>query len=79
MTPYKKAILEIVDEWSRAFFSKHREADVEKIAGQLFNKFRVQIENDTEVKIMFMLLKIMMAEGVMIHGARKLENSRSDA
>jgi hypothetical protein len=79
MTAYKKAILEIVDEWSKAFFSKQRDADVEKIASALFSKFKYQVENDDEISVMFMLLKIMMAEGVMLDGTRQLENRRTDA
>jgi hypothetical protein len=79
MTEYKKAILEIVDEWSKAFFSKQRSADIEKVASELFTKFKFQIENQTEVKTMFMLLKLMMSEGVMLDGTRQLENPRSDA
>jgi hypothetical protein len=79
MTGYKKALLEIVDEWSRVFFSKQRDADVEKVASSLFSKFRFQVENESEIKVMFMLLKIMMSEGVMLNGTRQLENPRSDA
>lgn len=79
MTGYKKAVLKIVDEWSKGFFSKPRSADVEEAVGKLFAKFKHQIENQDEVKIMFMLLKIMMSEGVMLNGTRQLENPRSDA
>lgn len=76
---YKKAVLNIIDEWSRAFFSKQRDADVEKVASALFSKFRFQVENESEIKVMFMLLKIMMSEGVMLNGTRQIENPRSDA
>jgi hypothetical protein len=79
MSEYKKAILEIIDKWSKAFFAKQRSADIEKVASELFNKFRFQIENQTDAKTMFMLLKIMMSEGVMLDGARQLENPRTDA
>ena len=79
MTDYKKAILEIVDEWSRAFFSKQRNAEVEKVASALFSKFKYQVENDDEVSVMFMLLKIMMAEGVMLDGTRQIESPGTNA
>lgn len=79
MTGYKKALLEIMDEWSRVFFSKKRDADVEAMASAMFNKFKYQIQNQDEVAIMFMLLKVMMSEGVMMRGTRQLESSRSDA
>lgn len=79
MKEYKKAILQIVDNHSKSFFSKHRDSDIEKVATELFNKFKSQIEKESEIKVMFMLLKVMITEGVMVHGARQIENVRSDA
>lgn len=79
MTGYKKALLEIVDEWSKVFFSKHRNAEQEAYVSSMFNKFKYQIENQDEVKTMFMLLKIMMSEGVMLNGTRTIEGPGSDA
>lgn len=79
MTGYKKAVLEIVDDYSRDFFSKPRSADIEKVASKLFNKFRFEIENQDDVKVMFMLLTVMMSEGVMLDGARQLKYPESDA
>jgi hypothetical protein len=79
MTVYKKAILEIVEDWSQAFFSKKHDEEVEKIALDLFRKFKEQIEEQEELQIVFMLLKIMMVEGVMLDGTRQLENFGTDA
>lgn len=79
MKEYKKAILEIADNWSKSFFSKHHDSDIEKVASELFNKFKIQIEKDSEIKVMFMLLKVMIAEGMIIYGTRQIRNTKSDA
>lgn len=79
MKEYKKAILQIVDNHSKSFFSKHRDSDIEKVATELFNKFKSQIEKESEIKVMFMLLKVMIAEGMIIYGTRQIKNTKSDA
>jgi hypothetical protein len=79
MTGYKKALLEIIDEWNRVFFSKHRDAEEEAYISALFNKFKYQVETQDEVKVMFILLTIMMSEGVMLNGKRTAEGPGSDA
>jgi serine protease inhibitor len=78
MTKYKKVILEILDHISKEYFSVSRTRE-EKFASTLFSKFKYQVENSEDINIMFMLLKIIAAEGVMYNGARELENPRSDA
>jgi serine protease inhibitor len=79
MTKYKKVIFEILDHISKEYFSVSRTSEEEKFASTLFSKFKYQVENSDDINIMFMLLKIIAAEGVMYNGARELENPRSDA
>jgi hypothetical protein len=76
---YKKEVLKITDEWSKAFFSKQRDADIEKFVSSLFNKFRYRVEKDDEVSVMFMLLKIIIAEGAMLNGQREIEKPRRNS
>jgi len=76
---YKKEVLKIVDEWSKTFFSKQRDADIEKFVSSLFNKFRYRVEKDDEVSVMFMLLKIIIAEGAILNGQREIEKPRRNS
>jgi hypothetical protein len=79
MSSYKEIILEILDDISKEYFSKERTEEEESLASMLFSKFKYQIENSEDIKIMFMLLQIMAAEGVMLNGTREFENPRNDA
>lgn len=79
MSKYKEVILEILDDISKEYFSVSRTSEEEEFAAMLLSKFKYQVENADDIKIMFMLLKIIAAEGVMFNGARELENPRSDA
>lgn len=79
MSGYKEAALEMIDLISKKYFSESRSAEEEEFASALFNKFRFQIKEQDDIKTMFMLLKIMVAEGIMLHGTRRLENPKTDA
>jgi hypothetical protein len=79
MTKYKKVILEMLDHISKEYFSVSRTSEEEKFASLLFSKFKYQIENSEDMNVMFMLLKIMAAEGVMINGRTEIESPRIDA
>jgi uncharacterized membrane protein len=79
MSPYKIAALKIINIVSKQYFSKSRTAKEEKFASSLFNKLTTQIKEQEEIKIMFMLLKVMVAEGIMLHGTRRIESNKSDA
>jgi hypothetical protein len=79
MSKYKEIILSILDDISKEYFSILRTSEEEEFASLLFSKFKYQIENSEDLKIMFMLLKIIAAEGVMHNGAREIDNRRSDA
>jgi hypothetical protein len=79
MSKYKETIIEILDDISKEYFSKQRTAEEESFASMLFSKFKYQIKNSTDIKILFMLLQIMAAEGVMLNGTRELEKPRINA
>jgi hypothetical protein len=79
MSKYKEIILSILDDISKEYFSISRTSEEEEFASLLFSKFKYQIENSEDLNIMFMLLKIIAAEGVMQNASKELENPRTDA
>jgi hypothetical protein len=79
MTGYKKSIVKLVNMISEEHFSVERNEEEEKYAAMIFAKFIKAITNDDDVNIMYMLLKVIMVEGVMLNGARRLNNDEADA
>jgi hypothetical protein len=79
MTGYKKSIVKLVNMISEEYFSVERNEEEEKYAAIIFAKFIKAITNDDDVNIMYMLLKVIMVEGVMLNGARRLNNDEADA
>jgi hypothetical protein len=79
MSAYKKAALELLDHLIKKFISKNKTIDFESQAAEVFAKFKYQIKESDEMEIMFILLKIMVVEGVMLNGTRRLNSHKSDA
>jgi hypothetical protein len=76
---YKEAVLKVLDNISQEYFSVSRTSEEEKFASLLFSKFKYQVDNSEDMNIMFMLLKIIAAEGIMINGRTEIESPRIDA
>jgi hypothetical protein len=79
MTNYKKTIIEITNMLSEMYFSVPRDAEEEKHANEIFSKFKYKIKEDADINIMFMLLKVILIEGVMLNGTRSTDNPNTDA
>ena len=79
MSRYKQVIFEMLDHISKEYFSVSRTSEEEKFASLLFSKFKYQVDNSEDMNIMFMLLKIIAAEGIMINGRTEIESPRIDA
>jgi hypothetical protein len=76
---YKEAVLKVLDNISQEYFSVSRTSEEEKFASTLFSKFKYQVENSEDMNVMFMLLKIIAAEGIMINGRTEIEDATIDA
>jgi hypothetical protein len=79
MTNYKKTIISITDTLSKIYFSVPRDAQEENNAAEIFAKFKYKVEKDEDINVMFMLLKVILLEGVMLNGARSIDNPNTDA
>ena len=76
---YKEAVLKVLDNISQEYFSVSRTSEEEKFASLLFSKFKYQVENSEDINVMFMLLKIIAAEGIMINGRTEIEDATINA
>jgi hypothetical protein len=79
MTDYKKELLELLDDITKKFYLKPRSKEFEETSFKLIEKIKKQIIEQDQERIMFMLLKIIASEGVMINGARRINNTGRDA
>jgi hypothetical protein len=79
MTDYKKALLELLDDITKKFYSKPRSKEFEETSFKLIEKIKKQIIEQDQERIMFMLLKIIASEGVMVNGAKRINDIGRDA
>ena len=79
MTPYKRSLLILATEISKEFFSHSRSARIEKAASGLFDMFIKQVKENSEDQTMYMMLKILTAEAIMLKGARTNGYTETDA
>lgn len=79
MTQYKKSLLLLTSQISKEFFSESHSSKVEKAAANLFIVFIKQVKESSEEDTMYMMLKILMAEAMMMRGARENGNTKRNA
>jgi hypothetical protein len=79
MTPYKKSLLLLTEQISKEFFSEPRSSNVEKVAANLFSVFIKQVKENSDDQTMYMMLKILMAEAMMMRGVKENANTERNA
>lgn len=73
MSDYKLQMLTLSKLISKNFFSEPRSKKAEKEASKIFDIFEDQVKNKDEKETMMMMLKILVAEGVLVYGARETQ------
>jgi hypothetical protein len=79
MTTYKKTLLLLTANISKDFFSEPHSSNVEKAASNLFSIFIKQVKENSEEETMYMMLKILVAEVMMVKGAKTNGHIKTDA
>lgn len=79
MTEYKKRVLQLANEISKDFFSEQKSASVEKAASHLFSVFTKQVRENSDEEFMYMMLKILMTEAMVLKGVKENGRTETDA
>lgn len=79
MSDYQIKMLTLSKLISKNFFSEPRSANVEKAASKIFGIFEDQVKNKDDKDTMMMMLKILVAEGVLMYGARETRTDQTKA
>ena len=79
MSDYQIKMLTLSKLISKNFFSEPRSANVEKAASKVFDMFEKEVKSKDDKDMMMIMLKLLVAEGVLMYGARETRIDQTKA